>query len=300
MAIITILCLTMINCNLSNAYPSSQETVMNICKAIVFVVSSASCLSALAQIQEIKSSNNQIGIQGISSYVDYTETNDGRFGTTVGKLNTETGWVPGFAVSASVMKDWLFGNDYLQFQYSRNKGHTDYTGSRLTGGVFGSAVQQNDATLTDYSLRWGKGFSVNQSSMFTPFLEVGRHEWKRAVNQGETYTNNYYGIGALAQYSPMPRLVLSANALIGRTFSSDISVNGPLGFSGGLGNSNLYKVGLSADYAFTQKFRGNVGINYSAFKYGASGNYPVGGTVTWEPDSRTRYTTISAGVGYAF
>ena len=98
----------------------------------------------------------------------------------------------------------------------------------------------------------------------------------------------------------MPRLVLSANALIGRTFSSDISVNGPLGFSGGLGNSNLYKVGLSADYAFTQKFRGNVGINYSAFKYGASGNYPVGGTVTWEPDSRTRYTTISAGVGYAF
>ena len=90
MAIITILCLTMINCNLSNAYPSSQETVMNICKAIVFVVSSASCLSALAQIQEIKSSNNQIGIQGISSYVDYTETNDGRFGTTVGKLNTET------------------------------------------------------------------------------------------------------------------------------------------------------------------------------------------------------------------
>ncbi|ABR91267.1 Hypothetical protein mma_1786 [Janthinobacterium sp. Marseille] len=273
---------------------------MNIRKAIILAASSACCASALAQIQEIKSSNNQIGFQGISSYVDYKETNDGRFGTTVGTLNTEKGWVPGFAVSASAMQDWLFGNDYLQFQYSRNKGHTDYTGSLLTGGAFGSAVQQNDATLIDYSLRWGKGFSVNQAMMLTPYLELGRHEWKRGVNQGETYTNNYYGIGALAQYSPMPRLVLSANALIGRTSGADISVGGPLGFNGSLGNSNLYKVGLSADYAFSQRFRGNVGLNYSAFKYGASANYPVGGTVTWEPDSRTRYTTISAGVGYAF
>ncbi|MNR76011.1 hypothetical protein D3C72_66640 [compost metagenome] len=273
---------------------------MNISKAIIFVASSACCASALAQIQEIRSSNNQIGIQGISSYVDYTETNDGRLGTTAGRLNTEKGWVPGYGISASLMQDWLFGNDYLQLQYSRNKGHTDYTGSPITGGAFGSVTQQNSATLTDYSLRWGKGFSVNQNSMITPYLEFGRHEWKRGVNQGETYTNNYYGVGALAQYSPMQRLVLSANALIGRTSGADISVAGPRSFSGPLGNSNLYRVGVSADYAFTQNFRGNVGVNYSAFKYGSSASYPITGGFIWEPDSSTRYTTISAGVGYAF
>jgi hypothetical protein len=273
---------------------------MKISKAIIFAASSACCAIAFADTQDIKSSNNQIGIHAISTDVSYTETNDGRFGTTAGKFNTENGWVPGFAVSVSLMKDWFLGNDYLQLQYSRNKGFTDYVGSPATGGAFGSLVQQNDATLTDYSLRWGKGFSVNREVMITPYAELGRHEWKRAVNQGETYTNNSFGVGALAQYSPITRLVLSANALIGRTFGANIDVAGPSGFSGALGNSNLYKLGLSADYAFTQNFHGNVGINYSAFKYGSSGNYQVGNRIHWEPDSRTNNTTINAGIGYAF
>jgi hypothetical protein len=39
----------------------------------------------------------------------------------------------------------------------------------------------------------------------------------------------------------------------------------------------------------------------SGFKYGISALYPAGsGRVTWEPDSSTRYTTISIGLGHAF
>lgn len=276
------------------------EHPMKITKTIIFAIAPACCATAFADTQDIQSANSQIGIQVISTNVNYTETGNGRLGTATGTLDTDTGAVPGYAISVSVMKDWFLGNDYLQFQYSRNQGHTDYTGSPASGGAFGSLVQQNGATLTDYSLRLGKGFAVSQQVMLTPFAEFGRHEWKRAVNQGETYTNNYFGVGALAQYSPLARLVLSANALLGKTSGANISVAGPTAFSGALGNSTLYKVGLSADYAFTKNFHGNVGINYSAFDYGASASYRVGNRIVWEPDSQTRYTTVSAGVGYAF
>jgi hypothetical protein len=146
----------------------------------------------------------------------------------------------------------------------------------------------------------GKGFAVSQNVMLTPFGELGHHEWQRGVNDGETYTNSYFGIGALAQYSPVARLVWTASALVGRTYSANIDVAGPTGFSGSLGNADLYKAGLSADYAFTPHFHGNVGVNYTAFKYGASSNFRVGNSIVWEPDSKTGYTTVSVGIGYAF
>jgi hypothetical protein len=273
---------------------------MKISKAIIFIVSLVRCATAFAGTQDIKFSNNQIGVQATSINVSYTETNDGRLGTTAGTLSADAGRVPGYAISVSAMKDWFLGDDYLLFQYSKNKGQTEYAGSLVSGGPFGSVVQQNGATLTDYTLRWGKGFVVSQDVMITPFGEWGNHEWKRAVNQGETYTHNSLGVGALAQYSPIANLVLTANFLIGQAYGANISVAGPSGFSGALGNAGLYKVGLSADYAFTQNLHGNVGISYVAFKYGASANYPIGSSITWEPDSQTKYTTVSVGVGYAF
>ena len=137
--------------------------------------------------------------------------------------------------------------------------------------------------------------------MLTPYLELGSHQWDRGVNSGETYTHNYYGIGALGQYSPVSKLVLSANVLYGTTYGSYIKVNGPFGFSGGLGDSTLNKFGVAADYAFTKNFHGNVGVDYMSFKYGMSSVYPVGGGfVAWEPASKTTYTMVKVGLGYAF
>ena len=266
-----------------------------LCKVALLIGCMIFSATAFADTSDIKASNNQIGIQIISTHVDYTEN-----GST-GTLDTETGAVPGYALSLSAMKDVWFGNDYFEAEYNHSSGNTNYTGSSQ-GGVYGSVVGISSATLINYSARYGKGFVVNDKFMLTPYAELGHHIWDRSVNYGETYTHNYYGIGALGQYSPAGRLVFSANGMLGSTFGSAIAVNsGPSlnGFSGGLGNSILFKVGASADYAFTQKFHGNVGFDYAGFKYGISAVYPVNGG-TWEPDSTTYYTTFKLGVGYAF
>ncbi len=257
--------------------------------------------TAFAGTSDIMASNNQIGSQIIATYVDYTETGNGILGTTTGTIDTATGWVPGAALSLSAMKDWWLGNDYFEAEYDHSSGNTKYVGSLQEGGVYGSVVQPSGAILDNYSARYGRGFVVNDELMLTPYAELGHHKWDRLINYGETYTHHYYGIGALGQYSPVAKLVVSINAVFGRTFGSNIVVEGPAGFTGRLGNSSRYKVGACADYAFTKTFHGNVGVDYKSFKYGISALYPLaGGLVTWEPDSKTNYTTVRLGLGYAF
>lgn len=248
-------------------------------------------------------SNNQVSFQFISTNVDYTEIGNGIFGTQTGTLDTETGAVPGFALNISTMNDLLLGNDYFHAEYNHSSGSTTYTGA-LQGGVFGSVVDTSSATLINFSARYGKGFVVHDQLMLIPYAELGYHQWDRGVNYGETYTHNHFGIGALGQYSPVSRLVLTANAMFGKTFGSYITVNsgpGLNGFSGPLGNSTLYNVGVSADYAFVENFHANISVDYMSFKYGMSAVFPVGGGfVAWEPDSKTNYGTVKFGLGYAF
>jgi len=256
--------------------------------------------TAFAGTSDIIVSNNQAGIQIISTNVDYTETGNGLFGVT-GKLDTETGSVAGSALSISAMKDWWLGNDYIAAEYDHSSGNTNYVGGLIgpPPTPYGSVVGTSNATLINYSVRYGRGYVVNDELMLTPYVELGGHGWNRGVNFGETYTNHYYGVGALGQYSPVSKLVFSGNVMLGRTFGANIDVNGV--FSGALGNSTLSKVGVTADYAFDQNLHGNVGIDYTSFNYGISALYPIGGnTVAWEPDSKTKYTMVKIGLGYAF
>lgn len=258
--------------------------------------------TAFADVSDIKASNNQLVFGIMSTNVDYTETGDGTL-TPSGTLDTEKGRVPGYSLSISTMQDLWLGNDYIEAEYDHASGNTNYTGALCTPagvcGAFGSYVGTSGASLTNYSARYGEGLIVNDLLMLTPYVEFAHHEWDRGVNWGELYTSNYSGIGVLGQYSPASRLVLSANALFGRTFGNNIDVTGS--FSGALGNSNLYRAGAAADYAFTKNFHLNVGVDYTSFQYGISALYPLGGGYyAWEPDSKTNYTTVRIGLGYGF
>lgn len=255
---------------------------------------------ALAGADDIVNANNQFEIQRISTHVEYTETGSGLFGTRKGILDTETGPVPGFGIASSRMKGP--GNSYVHFEFSMLNGSTKYTGS-LQGGTFGSVISSSSASLMDFSARFGSGYALRAPAMLTPFFELGRHQWDRGVNYGETYTHNYFGLGVLGQYSPVNQLVLSAQVFAGRTFWSSISVNsgpGVYGFSDSLGDSMLSRYGLAADYAFTRKIHASIGIDYTRFQYGISPVQFVGNAATWEPDSKTRYTTLRIGLGYRF
>ena len=286
--------------------------------------------TAFAGIDAIKASNNQVGIQFISTHMDYKETYPD--GTTA---DTENGSVQGFGLSLTAMKDILLGNDYLKAQFNRSTGDVDYLGS-LGGGCYfvacvaiaidgysppyGSYGQKNHAKVTDFSLRYGKGFELSDNLLMTPYAELGHHEWKRDLGNtcvvgslpdcasSEKYRHYFYGMGALIQHSPNQNLVLSADGFVGQTFSSKISGSGatylytaPGGFTSfspqDLGDKSMYRLGVSADYAFTTQMHGNVGIDYVAFKYGRSA---VFNGFTYEPDSKTNYTNVKVGVGYAF
>ncbi len=272
--------------------------------AIMAIAGLTSTTAALADISDIKASNSQIGIQYISTKVDYTET--GIVGTSTGTLDTEAGNVPGYALSISAMKDLLFTNDYIKAEYDHSTGYTNYVGGLIgpPQTPYGSVLATSSAKLINYSADYGKGFALGNQFMLTPYAELGKHTWVRGVNFGETYINHYYGIGMMGQYSPVGKLVLSANYLIGQAYDSAITAtasNGAILFTTGLGQSTLQKFGASADYAFTKNLHGNIGVDYTTFKYGISAPTPIGsGYVAWEPDSKTNYTTFKLGLGYAF
>jgi hypothetical protein len=261
-------------------------------------------VTSFAGTDNIQAANNQISVQYISTNVDYSETGNGILGSKTGTLDSESGWVPGMAFAISLMTDDWFEKAYFEAGIDYSVGYTRYVGAYQSGGAYGSVVANSGAVLANYNLRYGKGFDLSANLMLTPYAEFGQHVWNRGVNYGEIYTHAYYGLGGLFQYSSSSSLVLSLNAFYGNTLGSNIEVisgSGVTGFSGALGNSPLFKLGLSADYAFEKDFYGKIGIEVSGFKYGISALYPAGsGRVTWEPDSSTRYTTISIGLGHAF
>lgn len=267
----------------------------------VYALCMALPTSAFADTRDILASNNQVTAQLLVTYVDYKEVGNGFMGTSTELLDSEKGPVPGVAFSITVMDEPE--NIYFHGGYDRSSGHTHYVGSYI-GGTYGSLVSTTSVTLSNYDARIGKGFEFADAYMLTPYLEMGGHNWTRWINYGETYIHSYAGLGLLAQYSPMNKLVFSANGLAGRNFGSKIQVNGgPMmdGFSGDLGNSMLYRLGLAADYAFTKMIHGNVAMDYMSFKYGMSAAFPVGGGfVAWEPDSKTWYASFKMGLGVAF
>jgi hypothetical protein len=254
---------------------------------------------AMADISDIKAANNQFGIRLISTNVDYKETG-GTYGSTPGTMDSESGNVPGFSIFSTVMADVLpLGNDQFTARYSRTSGNTNYVGSYIgCNAGYGSVHATDSATMNDYSFSYGKGFVMGQQFMATPYVELGHHQWDRGLNSyTETYAHSYYGIGARLQYSPVANLVLSANALYGKTFKSSISTSQSQFFSGSLGNSRLTNYGLSLDYAFTQTLHASLAYSISNFKYGYSAVSSAG---YFEPNSSTSLRTVEIGIGCNF
>jgi hypothetical protein len=247
-------------------------------------------------IAAIKNTNNAIGVQAISTNVNYTETVGSK------TLDTEQGYVPGFAINVSFMQDWLLGNDYVAATYSQSTGNTNYTGSYIGSSQgYGSVKTTSPATLTDFGFRYGKGFALNDQVMATPFIELGSHQWNRNLGSyQETYTNNYYGLGLLGQVAMTNAFVLSASALVGNTANSNISISGSPYSGGALGNSTIYRLGISGDYAFTKSLHGNIGLDYTSFSYGQSTPTRVGRYVYNEPNSTSQYATYKVGLSYNF
>jgi hypothetical protein len=95
-------------------------------------------------------------------------------------------------------------------------------------------------------------------------------------------------------------LVLSIDAMAGHTNGSNIVVtsgNQVTGFSAALGDSVLYRAGVSVDYTLAQRIHVNAAVDYTAFNYGVSAVQSGG---LFEPDSQTNYITLKFGLGWGF
>lgn len=248
----------------------------------------------------IVESNNQIIAEFVDAHLDYAE-DGGAYGTLARLLDTEKGWVPGFGVKLSVMNSVFLDNAYFEAEFTRSQARTAYEGGIIGGCGYGCVSNNDGAIFTDFHNRYGEGFALQPDFMLTPYVEWGYHRWNRSVNAGEIYDDYYVGAGGMAQYAPLSRLVLSANAMIGGTVASRIDVNAVTGlapaWSDKLGNSLTYNIGGSADYGVTRSLHVNAGVDYTSFKYGPS---PLQTSGFFEPRSTTGVTTVKLGLGYAF
>lgn len=251
---------------------------------------------------DIVRANNQVSADFVETYIDYGP----EFLTGVGApLDTEKGWVPGVRVTGSLMQNFgSFCNIYLMGSFTYLNGSTQYWAS---GGPV--TANTDGATVNNFDFRIGKGFGPSSNFMLTPYLGVGSNWWNRLLNgpfgYDEKYSHAYVGGGLLVQFSPAPRWVISADGLIGEAFDSSMTASptpGGVAIPGlfttfTLGNNPVYMVGASVDYAFTEHWHANAGVDYSYFSYGQSAPNAAG---FLEPNSTTSYTTVSIGVGYGW
>jgi hypothetical protein len=249
---------------------------------------------------DIVRSNNQISVDIVGTKWDYLERD--QLGIPI---DSEKGWVPGVQLTGSVMGCWLgFQNVYAMARYTYLNGHTDYWagGGPVTRNVDGAVVSTGD-------FRLGKGFDVGTNWMLTPYVGAGLQQWDRDLSNAhgpfgyhEAYKHDYVGAGLLVQVSPISRLVLSANGLVGSTFDAKMVATQNGGFpippwTFGLGSSVIYMAGLAADYALTANLHVNIGVDYVDYKYGRSAFNPFG---FFEPDSRTQNWTVKGGLGWSW
>jgi hypothetical protein len=250
-------------------------------------------------VNDILKANNQISLDAVGTNIDYAESYPDH--VQPGVFDQEKGWVPGLSVTGSWMGD-LNGihNLYAMGRGTWINGHTDYWASN-------GLTNSDGASVWDADFRLGKGFDIGTNSMLTPYIGAGGHWWSRnLVGPGgyhEDYSHGYAGAGLMFQVAPVSRLVLSVNGLVGSTFNSSMSTSNNGGapinpYTYGLGNSVMYMAGISADYAFTEHLHGNIGFDYMHFAYGQSAPSPIDASL--EPDSRTDYYTVRAGLGYSF
>jgi hypothetical protein len=249
---------------------------------------------------DIIRSNNQISLDVVGSNWNYLERD--QFGVA---LDSEKGPQPGVQVTGSVMGCLgSLTNIYAMARYTYLNGTTNY----WAGG--GPVTFNTDhAVISTGDFRLGKGFDIGANWMLTPYVGAGLQRWDRDLSnaQGpfgyhEAYKHDYAGGGLLVQFSPVSLLVLSANGLVGSTFSANMTTSQNGGaviqpWTFGLGSKLIYMAGLSADYAFTPNFHGNVGADYVNYAYGRSAVNPFG---LLEPDSRTSNWTFKAGLGWSW
>ena len=265
----------------------------NTSRFAALVILCALATPALADIQDIRNSDNEIWGAAGPSFFNYKEPS-----TAPNLPDSEHGTLPSLAAGASMLvPDSARGfarNLYLSLDSSITFGDAHYSGAYF---YFPTTPLQGTTSETIWTVdgKIGKAFPVNSAMMLIPYAELGYRYWDRSLSstQDEDYQNFDILAGLMVQASPINRLTLTGYGSAGSTFAAQMNTAGS---TYDLGSDAMYKIGAKLGYALTKQLELFTTLDYDHFNYGQSG--VVAGA--YEPNSMTEDTTWRVGLGYQF
>jgi hypothetical protein len=275
--------------------PVSQSSL---CAAIaVFCAFSFSSTPAKADIETIRGSDNSFWGSMGSSFFNYKEST-----SATGQIpDSQHGLLPSFAAGVNYMGD--NNNIYFALDGSLSLGKDLYKGAiydKITSSYDVPYETITRETITAIDGKIGKGFAFWDSVMITPYVDIGFRYWDRNLGDGssEDYDNFDALGGAMAQFSPLDRLTLSAYGATGLTFAGRMETAGT---TFNLGSAGVYKLGGKIGYNLTQHVELFTSLDYDHFHYVKSGVEQI---TPWEyafePSSATSDTAVRLGLAYHF
>jgi hypothetical protein len=250
---------------------------------------SAVCLLALApvaakaDVQAIRSFDSSVWASFGSFDFKYKET-------TPGIPDSERGVVPSVALGGSYLTK---ENLYVAVDGSISFGDAHYNGAYLYfPNVSLQGTTKETVSTVDGKIGWG--FPLSNNAMVIPYVDFGFRYWDRELSniQTEDYQNIEALGGAMLQFTPINKLLLSAYLSAGSTFSSQMR-NSATNYE--LGSSAIYKVGAKIGYDVAPKVELFTTADYDHFRYGQSAVSSAG---LYEPTSNTEDLAFRLGVAY--
>ncbi len=231
---------------------------------------------------------------------DYKETGDS--GQTLDTEKASLGKINGIELGIRSSDYISPKSDFVQsFTLSYNSGNTDYKGA-YQGGNYGDLTTTTKNKLAKFSYKAGLKLKVADSLAVGANIGVGGRSWRRELNDGnaETYYWSNWILGARADWEAMPKLTLSTTADWQKAANPKMHSSSE-GQTFDLGDTNGYKVGISANYKLTNNLSLEGDVVYDYWKINKSNVVDIGGGyVAWEPDSKTKNTYAKLGLVYKF
>lgn len=254
---------------------------------------------AAAAEYDIRAADNAVWIAGGGTSMDYAEHYRGQ------TLDTEQGWLQSWAAGLSLLAiddgKAPLRNLYARIDSTLATGTTAYAGSYQNGSPLTTTT---DTTVWTMSGRLGRAFAVAPTLMLIPYGEYGYRSWDRNITgpggYDETYHNSDVVGGVMVQYSPMDKLVLTAEGGGGYTFAAHMHAAAPFNADFTLGAEPTWRIGGQAGYTFARRWEAITSIGYSQMAYGISAPVPTPLGTSLEPDSTTAETTLRAGLAWHF
>ena len=222
-------------------------------------------LAARAQSLPVVNVNNEIGLAADVMLQDQGYT----FLPGHGPSPEFSGWQPGLAAKASVMKDLPgISNVYAAVRFNFNDGESSTSPSPPYAGTENRQTENLDVEL-------GKGFLITNSFLLTPFIQGGYTNFQSSIfNATATTTNGFVGLGLRGDYALTERLVVTGRLGWAETVGGNL--NTPSNYNLGYGNGPLWQAGIGLDYLLTGHVHLYGGVDYTDYTLARGALQPVG------------------------